>query len=178
MDFMAGNAVGYIDESIRGNTYVMGLVLVSSPADSRHQLRALAKSFKKRSLHFHELFPVRRQAAFDLFEQLPVDRSFVFSRKRPVGEREIDTRAVVLSAIVNRMQADGVGSIVLDSITDATERDGDTIRTARTGGPNLNYRHQYFTDEPLLWLADGIAYNHGANPMLAMPSWHQGTITA
>lgn len=48
----------------------------------------------------------------------------------------------------------------MDSITDATERDVDTISF---GGPNLNYRHQFFTDEPLLWLADGIAYNHGAN---------------
>lgn len=165
----------YTDESIRGNRYLMAAVVIdpgSGGGVCRSKLRSQAKAFKKRSLHFNDLVPAQRTQAMDLFHHFEGVRSYVFEHVRQRGEDQIAARAVVLTAMINRLQDEGVALLVLDQWSGYL-KDGEIIRRVRD---RPRYEHSSFQDEPLLWIADGIVHNAGVKQPLRFPQWHEGTI--
>lgn len=164
----------YTDESIRGNRYLMAVVVVD-PGDGggacRAKLRSQAKAFKKRSLHFNDLVPAQRTQTMDLFCEFEGVRSYVFEHARQRGEDLVAARAVVLTAMINRLQDERVALLVLDQWS-GYRKDGEIIRRIQY---RPRYDHSSFQDEPLLWIADGIVHNAGVKQPLEFPSWHEGT---
>jgi len=165
----------YADESIRGNRYLMAVVVLDLKGGGgvcRSKLRSQAKGFKKRSLHFNQLLPAQRKEAMKMLADLDGVRSYVFEHRAQPGESDMDSRSIVLTAMINQLVDDGVSLLVLDQWRGGDKWDGQTIRRI----PNrLRYEHQFYTDEPMLWIADGIAYNAGAKHPHDFPSWHHGT---
>ena len=103
-------------------------------------------------------------------------RSKVFEHRKAQGEKGKAARAVVLEAMVRFLQEEGVTSLVLDQFQGAEQTDGRIIGRERSKRPGtLTYSHRHFGDEPLLWIADGIAYNAGAKQCAPFPAWHEGT---
>ena len=78
--------------------------------------------------------------------------------------------------MVRFLQGEGVTSLVLDQFQGAEQIDGRIIGGERSKRPGtLTYSHRRFGDEPMLWIADGIAYNAGSKKPAPFPSWHEGT---
>lgn len=169
----------YADESIRGNRYLMAVVILD-PSDgggkSRELVRAKARSMGRSSLHFSRLLPAQRTEGMQLLAELSGLRSKVFEHRKAQGEKGKAARAVVLEAMVRFLQEEGVTSLVLDQFQGAEQTDGRIIGRERSKRPGtLTYSHRHFGDEPLLWIADGIAYNAGAKQCAPFPAWHEGT---
>ncbi len=156
----------------------MGVVVVGPEGSwCRRVLRSQAKAFSRRSLHFHDLVPEQRSESMRLFAELSGLRSVVFEHRREAGESVMDARAVVLRAVVDFLQDNEVSHLALDHFQGAEKIDGSTIRLARQRRDvTLKYSHVYYSDEPLLWIADGIAFNAGVKRPDEFPGWHEGTV--
>lgn len=169
----------YADESVRGNRYLLAVVVLEVPSRGgacREKARAKARFLGRSSLHFSRLLPPQRSESLALFGDLSGLRSKVFEHRQQRGESEMDARAVVLAALIEHLQSEGVSSLVLDQFQGAEQIDGPIIRRERAlRQAVLTYGHRNFGDEPLLWIADGIAYNAGAKHPDVFPAWHQGT---
>lgn len=165
----------FVDESIRRGRYLLACVVIDQPRNSRTQLRAFARKAGRSSLHFNELLPAQRNQAVELFNTLPVDQAYVFEHRRARGESEMDARAIVVAALVQRLQVDGVTSMRLDQFQGAEKIDAKTIGRARSANreAELHYQHAFFSDEPLLWLADGLAFTAGLADT-TQPAWFNG----
>ena len=168
----------YVDESYRpGGRYLLAVVvsekLIGSP---RQVLRAQAKEFKK-NFHFNELTAQQRATAMTVISGLDGLWSQVFEHRVQPGEQQMDARAVVLSAAVTMLQKQGVSHLLLDHFQGAEKIDGAIIRRARerNRGVTLHYSHSYYSDEPMLWVADAVAFNAGVKHPRPFPSWHRGT---
>ena len=169
----------YADESIRGNRYLMAVVILDSRnggGECRELIRAKARSMGRSSLHFSRLLPAQRTESLALLAELTGLRSKVFEHRKAQGEKGNVARAVVLGAMVRFLQQEGVTSLMLDQFQGAEQTDGRIISQERSKRPaTLTYSHRHFGDEPLLWIADGIAYNAGAKQPAPFPAWHEGT---
>ena len=93
------------------------------------------------------------------------------------GESQMDAREMVLTAAVSMLQSEGVSLLVLDHFQGAETIDGVIIRRARERqrDATLRYQHAHYSDEPLLWVADAIAFNAGVKHPEPNPVWHRGT---
>ena len=169
----------YADESFRqGGRYLLAIVVAEGPVgESRQLLRGQAKQFKKK-FHFNELTQAQRSTAMSMISALEGLKSHVFEHRLERGEGQMDARAVVLSAAVAMLQEQGVSHLLLDHFQGAEKIDGKTIRHAREQrrDATLNYAHAFYSDEPLLWVADAVAFNAGVKHPEPFPVWHRGTI--
>lgn len=156
---------------------MMAAVIVDASAAGsvRHVLRDSARGFKKGTLHFNELLPKERTAALKVFDELDIVSSWVVVHARTKGQRDMDSRDLILEELVRRCQQAQIATMVLDNMVGRQPKDAEVIRRARTGGANLNYNHAFSKDEPLLWLADGTVHTYGRNEN-PLPRWHSETI--
>ena len=168
----------YVDESYRqGGRYLLAVVIADGQVGAARQaLRDQAREFKK-PVHFNALTPAQRSTAMTTISSLVGLRSVVFEHRMARGESQMDARAIVLTATVAMLQEEGVSSLVLDHFQGAETIDGGIIRRAREQRrqATLNYRHAHYSDEPLLWVADALAFNAGVKHPEPDPRWHQGT---
>ena len=98
----------------------------------------------------------RRPMLIATISVLPVE-AFAVVVKRAPGVSHEDARRDCLSAIVNTLQERGVPRLTLDRTTVAAV-DAQTIRRARRREPLLTFEHRASRDEPMLWVADGVAW--------------------
>lgn len=168
----------YVDESYRqGGRYLIGVVVTDREVGSARQaLRSQARRLKK-PIHFNALTPGQRSTVMEAIGALEGMRSYAFEHRMTRGESQMNARAIVVTAAVKMLQEQGVSSLVLDHFQGADRIDGATIRRAREQrrDATLHYRHAHYSDEPLLWVADAIAFNAGVKHPEPMPSWHHGT---
>ncbi|HET9143693.1 hypothetical protein [Actinophytocola sp.] len=153
----------FIDESRRGNLYLLAAALVM-PADLG-PTRALMRSLRvpgERKVHLHqERGAVKKEIAAALVTAGVRARVYV-------GHGPPDaTRARLLRAAVTDLVAISVRRLVLDSRgQDRDQLDRRVIRSALTAGaadPGLmTYEHLRSHEDPALWVADVVAWCHGA----------------
>lgn len=150
----------FVDESIRGQRYLMGCVLIEAKnlASLRIDVAGLVLSGGR--VHFHNESPRRRREILARFAEYPME-AFVVVCHRNHGITEFRAREHCLTQIVARLQAQAVPSLVLESRHDDRE-DHRTIPGARRAAPPLMWEHQPGAEEPLLWIADGITWAVGA----------------
>lgn len=150
----------FVDESIRGQRYLIGCVLVEarSLASIRLELNGLTEA--RRRIHFHNESSKRRREILSAIAEMPVSAS-VFVCKSKQGVREADARAACLAELVRALQSVEVQRLVVESRQD-DRADVAVIERARTREPRLVFEHRRPDDDPMLWIADAITWAVGA----------------
>jgi hypothetical protein len=148
----------FVDESIRGQRYLMACVLVQARdlPKMRADMSELAGT-KSSRVHFNAELDSRRQTLLQTFAELPIE-SFVVTCQRRHGVTEFEARSRCLASIVATLQLRSVDRLVIENDVD----DERTIHRQRE--PRLVFEHRRGTDEPLLWIPDGVAWAVGAGP--------------
>jgi len=153
----------FVDESIRGQRYLMACVLVQAhdmPA-MRSDMGTLAGT-KSTRVHFNAELDARRQVLLETFATFAME-SFVVVCRRGHGITEFEARTRCLAYIVGMLQLRSVDRLVIESRQDDVD-DERTIHRHRQREPRLVFEHRRGVDEPLLWIADGVAWSVGAGP--------------
>ena len=155
----------FVDESIRGQRYLMAYVLVEAQhlAGARHAVRELAPPGGR--LHFHqELNSVRREV-LETVARLPVQIALVTCQRRH-GITEFMAREHCLTEIVRDLQSRSVPRLTIESRQHDLDDQRTVVRT-RLAEPSLVFDHRLGPTEPMLWIADAAAWALGAGPLWA-----------
>ena len=149
----------FVDESVRGQRYIMSCVLAEARAlrDMRETMASLALHGQ---VHFRKESVKRRPLLIGAIGALPVQAIAVVV-ERPPGVSQVEARRHCLRAIVEALQEREVARLVLDRTSGAAD-DGRTLRRARRPEPTLTFEHRSSREEPMLWVADGVAWAVGA----------------
>lgn len=150
----------FVDESIRGQHYLLGCILIEarSLASTRRTMDDLRHA--RRRIHFHNESTKRRREILGVVSQLPLMAVVNVSR---IGHerREFEARATCLTALVGHLQSAGVARLVIESRDDDRD-DVAVIQRARVAQPRLVFEHRAPLDEPMLWVADAVTWAAGA----------------
>ena len=153
----------FVDESIRGQRYYMACVLARA-----HDLPALRNEVtswtgaKSRRVHFNAELNHRRHALLEEIATLHL-QAFVIVCRRNHGVSEFEARERCLAEVVRRLQLSSIDRVVIESRQDDLD-DERTIHRYRAPEPRLIFEHRRGVDEPMLWIADGVAWAGGAGP--------------
>jgi hypothetical protein len=156
----------FVDESLRGR-YLMAAAMVSPAAltPTRTLLRSLCAP-RQRRLRFKTESDARRRA---ILAQLVGCHAKV--RVYTCRSDEVTARAVCLDQLVTDAIADGVQRLVIESREGRDQADRHVIFAAlqRAEAPaELTYEHMRPHEEPLLWIADAVAWAYGTSG-----DWHR-----
>jgi hypothetical protein len=113
-----------------------------------------------RRLHFHQETDSTREQVLELVGTLPV-RAQVVTCIRSHGVTEFNARDACLGEIVSTLQASSVGRLTIESRQDDRD-DHRTILRVRQKQPFLSFEHRQGLMEPMLWIADAVAWSFGA----------------
>lgn len=158
-------AHAFVDESRRGDTYLLAAVLVAV-ADVQSVTRAMRDSLPpgRRRAHFRSEGARIRRRVLDAYCRLPTRLVVVTAEYR--GGNDQVARGACLSAMVEALGPLGVRVLVLD--TRDLERDrwdrqviAQLVRKGQAP-PDLVYEHRGSRDELLLGLPDAFAWAYGA----------------
>ena len=150
----------FVDESLRGQRYLMGCVLLE--ARSLASVRAEISSLRLGGgrIHFNNESTRQRRRVLAAIAAMPISAT-VDVCNRGQGTTAFTARSLCLEQIVQHLQAHEVARLVLES----RGYDGEDIRTlgrVRAPHPPLIFEHRIGATEPLLWIADGITWAVGA----------------
>lgn len=152
---------GYADETIRSHRY--GIAVLIACGCQHGRLRQAARSLLlpgQRRLHFAKEQDRRRRAILSMIASLPV--SAVYAAER--GD-SLDIRSACWHLLVPMLLASNVTNLVIERLAGVEARDerdvGDALWKADMVGM-LSYRHEIHRAEPILWLADAVAWATGA----------------
>ena len=150
----------FVDESIRGQRYLMACVLVQAHDMSamRSDVGALAGT-KSSRVHFNAELDSQRQTLLETFASFPIESFVVVCRRHGVTEFEARTRC--LAHIVGALQLRSVDRLVIESRQDDRE-DARIISKLRQPEPPLVFEHRTARREAMLGIADGITWAAGA----------------
>ena len=150
----------FVDESIRGQRYLMGCVLVEARHLPTTRAAVAAMPTRGRRLHFNNEDDPQRRLLLSAFAELPV-QAFVVVCHRKHGITEFAAREACLAAIVTEVQALHADRLVVETRQDDRE-DARIIARVRQPQPPLVFEHRAARREPILGLADGITWAVGA----------------
>ena len=155
-------AHAFVDESQRGRFYLVCVVLVD-PGDLpavRAELRTMLMPGQRR-LHFVNERARRRRLLLTAMSKLPVRaRVYTSTNKEPIARRQ------ALAAILSESRDVGMDRIVIErreTSQDTQERRQIAVAIRAGNAPAaLSYQHLSGYEEPLLWIADAVAWSYGA----------------
>ncbi|MHB1987936.1 MAG: hypothetical protein ACYCSF_08125 [Acidimicrobiales bacterium] len=154
----------FVDESIRGDYHLCAAVVADGDLGStRTAMRQLLATGQRR-LHFVDESPGRRRVIASRIARLPL-RATVYSCATTADKKP---RATVMRALV----ADLPGSalrLVLESRGDRDSEDKQLLIELQKRGElpaHLTYDHLRAWEEPLLWVADAVAWCWGRRECL------------
>lgn len=149
----------YVDESkVRGYTIVAAAVHSQHAASLRRALVDLRMKGQRR-IHFVDESPPRRRVLLSAMTQLGCSTRIY----RVQDTAELRARELCLSAVVNDMAALDARRLVLERDDSIVNRDRRLIRASlieRGLHERVTYAHEAATSEPLLWIADAIAWSY------------------
>lgn len=150
----------FVDESIRGQRYLMGCVLVEARHLSATRAAVSALPTRGRRLHFNNETDVQRRVLLTAIAELPLE-AFVVICHRDHGVTEFAARTACLTAVVAELQRRSVDRLVIESRQDDRE-DARLISVVRHRDPPLVFEHRTARREPMLGLADAVTWAAGA----------------
>ena len=154
----------FVDESARDGRYYV-CVAVLDPGHlvtTRKQLKGLLLP-GQRELHFKDEKKPRRKLLACRMAALPASVTVYYSPS--CRWEEEGARQRCLADAVRRVLALGGHRLVIDSREEQDSHDRRTIRQVLGKYPSetmLAYEHMESTGEPLLWIADAVAWCYGA----------------
>lgn len=153
----------FVDESARGGRYLMAAAIVE-PAHVRQLRKAMCQFLLpgQRELHFYREKPVRRRQLADAIARLPVE---VQIYSRGWDGRDERARQQCFARLIEHMLDRQAHRMVIDTRSHQDVHDQRTLQ--RILGPHpsaslLVYEHVDSASESLLWIADVVAWCHGA----------------
>ena len=152
----------FVDESRRGRSYLVCAVVLETEdlARSRVSLRRMLLSGQRR-LHFATESDRRRKSILAEMAELPVRVWIYVSR-----EKEPLARKRSIAALLQDLDAvDGERLVIERREFSQDAREQAQIAEAKRLGQapaSLTYAHLGPTEEPLLWIADAVAWAYGA----------------
>jgi hypothetical protein len=150
----------FVDESIRGQRYLMGCVLIEARHLPATRAAVGALPTRGRRLHFNNEVDAQRRILLAAIADLPV-QAFVVVCHRRHGVSEFLAREACLAVIVAEVQSQGVDRLVIESRQDDSE-DTRIISKVRQPLPPLVFEHRIARREAMLGVADGITWAAGA----------------
>jgi hypothetical protein len=150
----------FVDESIRGQRYLMGCVLIEARHLAATRAAISALPTRGRRLHFNNEVDAQKRILLASIVELPV-RAFVVVCHRRHGITEFVACKTCLAALVSEVQSQRVDCLVLESRQDDRE-DARIISKLRQPEPPLAFEHRTAWREPMLGVADGITWAAGA----------------
>lgn len=154
----------FVDESVRGGVYLVGAVIVAP--ERVHSLRRDMRSLLlpgQRELHMKRESERRQRLVAQRIVAAGVSTQLYVAALGP--RRGADARAACVSRLVADLVDCRAERLVLDSRTSGQDKlDEGVIRGALGGHPHrrgLRYEHVHSETEPLLWIADVVAWCHG-----------------
>lgn len=150
----------FVDESVRNELYIMCAALVPTVAldAARRTLRSL-RARGQRRIHFVTESDRRRRALLRAISELDCSSIVYVARHRD----QVAARAALLATMLPELQSSGVSRLVLESRQGQDERDRSVIYRA-VGSQResaFRYTHNPASAEPLLWIADAVAWAWG-----------------
>jgi hypothetical protein len=151
----------FVDESERTGIYLLGTALVMNPDELgriRTELRDLRRPGQRR-FHFSKESDARRRELLSALISTGI-RARVYSC--PAATRE--ARAACLNALVADIVPAGARRLVLESRESMNRLDTQVVSSAlrKYGEGQLQYLHLRPQEEPVLWVADAVAWAVGA----------------
>ena len=150
----------FVDESHRrAHLLAAALVLPAALTPTRRLMRSLREPGQRR-LHFKMESDQRRRTILAQLADYPVRVRIYSSRAE-----ERQARALCLRQLVCDLVPDDARRLVIESREGRDQADRHVVYTAlQSGGapPSLTYEHVRPHEEPLLWIADAIAWAYGA----------------
>jgi hypothetical protein len=150
----------FVDESIRGQRYLMGYVLIEARHLAMVRKTVVDLVVGGKRLHFHQELDATRRAALQVFADLPIE-VHVVSVLRSHEVTEFEARNTCLARIVEMVQERSVPLLTIESRQDDHD-DRVTIVRHRQPEPRLIFDHREGATEPMLWIADGVLWSLGA----------------
>lgn len=153
----------FVDESVRNGRYLVASAVVEPT--SIHQLRQSMCALLlpgQRELHFKKEKPVRRRQLADAVARLRVE---VHIYTRSYHREDEPARQVCLARLVRDLVARRAHRLIIDSRRAQDINDDRTLRQVLGPHPSssaLRYEHVDSASESLLWIADAVAWCHGA----------------
>lgn len=152
----------FVDESQRGPRYLMGAALID-PRDlaaARARLRAMLLSGQRR-LHFNQERPPRRRSLLSAMSNLDVRVMLYESTEKEEIARQLSMANLLADLVTMRGQRVVIES--REASLDVRERRQIAMAVQAGDAPaNLIYDHMRAHEEPLLWVADAVAWAYGA----------------
>jgi hypothetical protein len=150
----------FVDESIR-RRYLLCAAMVrpENLDDSRRELRMMLLPGQRR-LHFSQESAPRRKALLSRMSRMNVQAAIYECAGKEAGARRAGIRLVVQDLV-----AIGARRLVVESREGRDRVDRRTIRAALFDAgaiDRLGYEHMRPSEEPLLWVADAVAWAYGA----------------
>jgi hypothetical protein len=149
----------FVDESVRGRRYLMACVM----AEARHlpELRLVMRALAVHErVHFNNESARRKRLVLSAIAEMPIG-VFIAVAQRGHGASEFAARNACLTAVVESVQRRDVPRLVIESRDDDREDERHLVRV-RQSEPWLVFEHRRASAEPMLWVADAIAWAHGA----------------
>lgn len=153
----------FVDETRRDPTYGLAAAIVCRCElnQVRKVVRLLVRPGQRR-VHFSKEQDRGRKAFLSAVVRTPVRAVFVSA----VGHPTV-ARSQCWTTLVPELLARGVDNLRIEHVDGSEERDRQDIRRALAvkGDPGmLTYRHESAAAEPLLWVADAVAWSASASP--------------
>lgn len=151
----------FVDESIRGQRYLMACVLVHARdlAPLRSEVERLASGVAPR-VHFNNDSDRQKRRVLDAISSMPIQVFAVMCNKNH-GVTEFQARIACVTEIVHRLQGRAIARLILESRQDDAE-DRRVITRCRAASPPLVFDHRVARQERMLWVADAAAWAVGA----------------
>ncbi|NUT48690.1 MAG: hypothetical protein HOV94_15490 [Saccharothrix sp.] len=149
----------FLDESRRGSTYLVAMV-IARPRDldrTRTALRAKVKPGQRR-LHFYKESDSRRKEIVALLHDLGV-RARIFTCEHP---NDRAARRLCLTAAGTHLINISAVRLVLESCAHQDADDRHTLALVKRKIFVLDHEHFRPHEDPMLWASDAIAWSHGA----------------
>ena len=150
----------FVDESIRGQRYYLACALLEARnlAAVRKQMRSLVVGGKR--LHFYQELDRTRRSVLAALAAMPLRVDLVVCVRNHRVSNFV-ARGECLAELTRQLQALSVARLVIETRRDDRD-DMATIIRARAKQPALIFDHVAGEDEPLLWVADAVAWSYGA----------------
>lgn len=152
----------FVDESRRNDRYLLAAAFID-PRDLRRHRKLLGRLLMpgQRELHFKREKTDRRKA---ILSKLVVCGPVVRIYEVDCAESEEQARTACLIKLVGDLLDQGATRLVLDSREVRDRHDRMAIRRILGKHPSkdLVYEHLDSTSDPLLWIADVVAWCYGA----------------
>jgi hypothetical protein len=153
----SGRYAAFVDETGRGSTYGLAAAIVCrcELATVRQAVRRLVRPGQRR-VHFAKEQDRNRKSFLSAVARTSVRALFVATYGRPAI-----ARSECWALLVPELISYGVGELVIESVAGSEDDDRRDIRNALASKgllEQLTYRHRKPAEEPMLWVADAIAW--------------------